>query len=90
MGQITLYRTVAVITLASLVVQPRALIVLPLLERGGLDNLVALMLGSALIPFVIGLVAPEARVVGIIALNSVALLGVGLLQWRTSRPGDGA
>lgn len=112
MGQITLCKAVAVITLASLVAQPRVLIILPLLERGGTGILIAvmllailalalasiigmwrgrwwgflafygyavtstLMLGSALIPFVIGLVAPEARVVGVIALNGVALVGV--------------
>lgn len=117
----TLCKAVAVVTLVSLVVQPRALIILPLFERGGIGNLFALMLlailalalasvaglwrcrwwgfvafygysvtstlllGSALIPFVIGLIPTEARVESVIALNAVAMSAVAFLHWRHSK-----
>ena len=113
-----LCKAVAAITLVSLVVQPRALIIVPLFERGGIGSLFALMLltilvlalisiaglwrcrwwgfvafygygvtstlllGSALIPFVIGLVPADARVESVIALNAVAISAVAFLHWR--------
>jgi len=40
------------------------------------------LLGSALIPFVIALVPADARVESVIALNGVALLAVALLHWQ--------
>ncbi len=123
MRHVTLCKAVAVITLVSLAVQARALIIVPLFERGGIGTQFALMLlgilalaivsiaglwrcrwwgfvafygyaitstvllGSALIPFVIGLVPTDSRVEGVIALNGVVLLGVVLLHWRhTTRP----
>ena len=115
-----LCKAVAAITLVSLVVQPRALIIVPLFERGGIGSLFALMLltilvlalisiaglwrcrwwgfvafygygvtstlllGSALIPFVIGLVPADARVEAVIALNAVAISAVAFLHWRHS------
>jgi hypothetical protein len=113
-------KAVAAITLVSLIAQPRALIIFPLIERGGAGNLFALMLlailvlalisavglwrcrwwgfvafygygvtstlllGSALIPFVIGLAPAEARVEGVIALNAIAISAVAFLHWRHS------
>ncbi len=44
-----------------------------------------LLLGSALIPFVIALAPANARVEGVIALNAVTLVAVAFLQWRYSR-----
>ena len=114
----TLCKAAAVITLASLLGQPQALVILALFESGGIGNLFALMLlavlalavisiaglwrcrwwgflafygygitstvllGSALIPFVIALVPADARVESVIALNGVALLAVALLHWQ--------
>ena len=109
------------ITLVSLIVPPRALIVLTLFERGGPGSLFALMflaifalaivaivglwqcrwwgflafygygvamtllLGSALIPFVIALAPAGARVETVVAVNAVALVAAGFLQWRFSK-----
>ena len=123
MRHATLCKAVAVITLVSAAVQARALIIVPLFERGGIGTQFVLMvlvilalamasiaglwrprwwgfvafygsaitstllLGSALIPFVIGLVPTDSRVEGVIALNGAVLLGVALLHWRhTTRP----
>lgn len=114
-------KAVAVITLISLLVPPRALIILPLLQSGGAGIAFALLLlsvlalaiiaiaglwrcrwwgflafygygfattlllGNALIPFVIALAPADARVAGVIALNAVALVAVAFLQWRYSK-----
>ena len=122
----TLSKTVAAITLLSLIVQPRALIILPLLERGGVGNLIALMLlailalaiasivglwrcrwwgflafysyavsstlllGGALIPFVVRLLPNDARTAGVVGINAVALFAVAFLQWRHARQPSGA
>ena len=116
-----LCRAVAAITLVSLVAQPRALIILPLFEHGGVGKLFALMilavlvlaiisiaglwrcrwwgfvafygygatstmlLGSALIPFVVGLFPAAARVESVVALNAVALAAVAFLHWQHTK-----
>ena len=121
MRTITLCKVAAAITVLSLIAQPRMVIILPLLERGGPGTLFALMLlailalaviavaglwrcrwwgflafygygvtstillGSALIPFVIGLVPAGARVEAVIALNAVALATVAFLHWWHSK-----
>lgn len=44
-----------------------------------------ILLGVALIPFVIALAPASARVAGVIAINVGALLLVGFVQWRHRR-----
>ena len=121
MPYLTWCKTVAAVTLLSIIVQPRALIVLPLFERGGIGTWFALMLlsilalalvsiaglwrcrwwgfvayygygitstvllGSALIPFVVTLAPAEARVEGVIALNAIAMSAVAFLHWRHNK-----
>ena len=43
-----------------------------------------LLLGSALIPFVVALAPADARVESVIALNAIALSAVAFLHWRHS------
>jgi hypothetical protein len=114
-------KAVAVFTLLSLVVQPRVLVILPVIETGGIGNLfvlmllavlglaiaaiaglwlgrwwgflafygygvsVTLLLGTALIPFLIDLAPDSLRVAAVVALNTVTLVFVASLQWRYSK-----
>ncbi len=49
-----------------------------------------LLLGNALIPFVVRLAPADARAEGVIAVNAVALLAVAFLQWKGTKRSIGS
>ena len=90
MGYVIWCRTVAVITLISVIVQPRALIILPLLDRGGIGTLFALMLLAILALALISITGLwRCRWWGFLAfygygITSTVLLGSALIPFVTS------
>ena len=120
----TLCRAIAVVLGVSLVVQPQALIVVPLFEQGGAGavygSMIAVIiaaalaaiaglwhcrwwgflafyayavtatiaLGTALVPFITALAPDRARLESVIAINTAAVLFVGIVQWRHGKASE--